>query len=43
MTSDTQEPAAPTPQARNTPARVGFWPAALGAGLIVAVLLTPMF
>ncbi|MFE3741536.1 DUF4190 domain-containing protein [Streptomyces sp. NPDC059134] len=43
MTSDTREPAAPTLQPRNTPARVSFWSAASGIGLIVAVVVTPMF
>ncbi|MDK9497722.1 DUF4190 domain-containing protein [Streptomyces katrae] len=34
----------PTPTAgRNTPARISFWAAACGLGLIAAIFLTPLF
>ncbi|GAA0378157.1 hypothetical protein QZH56_29225 [Streptomyces olivoreticuli] len=42
MTSSTQQTAAPTAGARNTPARIAFWSAACGVGLIVAIFATPM-
>ncbi|MEU9045599.1 MULTISPECIES: hypothetical protein [unclassified Kitasatospora] len=44
MTSSSRPTAAVSPvEAGNTPARVSFWSAALGVGLIVAVFATPMF
>ncbi|MYV63432.1 hypothetical protein GTW37_33840 [Streptomyces sp. SID4931] len=44
MTGNTQQTTGPTAvRSRNTPARVAVWAAALGAGLIVAIVATPMF
>ncbi|WP_405015012.1 hypothetical protein [Kitasatospora sp. NBC_01539] len=43
MTSSAQQTAAATVEARNTPARVSAWAAAVGVGLIVAIFATPMF
>ncbi|MEU9117952.1 hypothetical protein AB0D04_41090 [Streptomyces sp. NPDC048483] len=43
MTSTTQQTAVSTVEARNTPARVSFWSAAMGVSLIVAIFATPMF
>ncbi|MFJ6609303.1 DUF4190 domain-containing protein [Streptomyces sp. NPDC091289] len=43
MASRTQQTAVPAVRSRNTPARVAAWAAAMGAGLIVAIVVTPMF
>ncbi|MFF8444915.1 hypothetical protein ACF07U_29100 [Streptomyces californicus] len=44
MAGDVQQAAAVSGnRARNTPARVAAWSAALGVGLIAAIVLTPMF
>ncbi|MEU3501462.1 DUF4190 domain-containing protein [Streptomyces hundungensis] len=42
MTS-TAQTAAPTAEARNTPARIAFWSATCGVGMVLAIFLTPMF
>ncbi|MEZ7003589.1 DUF4190 domain-containing protein [Streptomyces sp. AD55] len=42
MSGDTGRTAAPTTARRNVPARVSAWSAALGAGLIVAAVATPV-
>ncbi len=43
VTSGGQQPAVPTVEGRNTPARVSLWSAATGVALIVAIFATPMF
>ncbi|MEW2069265.1 DUF4190 domain-containing protein [Streptomyces sp. NPDC007346] len=43
VAGDTQQTEVPVARPRNTPARVAAWAAALGAGLIVAIVLAPMF
>ncbi|NUV70367.1 MULTISPECIES: DUF4190 domain-containing protein [unclassified Streptomyces] len=42
MASNAQQTAGPAVRSRNTPARVAAWAAALGAGLIVAIVAAPM-
>ena len=43
MTSTAPQTAAPPAEARNTPARIAFWSAACGVGMVLAIFLTPMF
>ncbi|MFF3978289.1 hypothetical protein [Streptomyces sp. NPDC001828] len=43
MTGSAQQTPVPTAVARNIPARVAGWSAALGVSLIIAIFLTPMF
>lgn len=42
MTGTTEQRTDMTTQPRNTPARIGFWSAACGLGVIASIFLTPM-